>query len=526
MVAVGCFSPDGSMSPVTDTEGSEGSNSASTQVTTSSDQSEGGEVECNVGEVATCWEAPDRVAVPQPTVAPLGNCRYGIKTCLPDGRWSVCEGAILPLDADSCEPVGADDNCNGVPNEGCPCTDGISRACGTDVGNCSLGTQSCQGEVWGPCEGGTMPLPQDSCEVVGDDANCDGIANTDCPCVGDETEACGECSVRTCDPVSREWGECIEQSEFCTIDGECFGENAPNPSNSCQYCDPSRNPEGWTNVEAGTSCDDGIFCNGEDTCDARGACEHAFPEGDRCRGTDVCDRTECDEEERSCVLPAHEICSQRTEYRCSSGEGCGAEVESRELRQYCSGSSSTCDGAVVPVGDWQVTEQCESREVCTQSVESVSCNESIDCVAWCDRVTGLCWSQEVRQMNFASAEAYCGGATWAGATWRLPTVTEWIGVLRGCNNGSEGDEFLVSSCRVLGDSTVTCAACEDNQGPDTEDGGCYWVPNLQGPCMDGMGYWSQTSSHGGYWIAHVRSGYLSAYGVPQFMVNTRCVTEL
>lgn len=27
VVAVGCFSPDGSMSPVTDTEGSEGSNS-------------------------------------------------------------------------------------------------------------------------------------------------------------------------------------------------------------------------------------------------------------------------------------------------------------------------------------------------------------------------------------------------------------------------------------------------------------------------------------------------------------------
>lgn len=201
-------------------------------------------------------------------------------------------------------------------------------------------------------------------------------------------------------------------------------------------------------------------------------------------------------------------------------------MEIREVAQFCSGSASVCSGSAEENTAWSVEEQCGAHEVCTAASGSAACEETLECVAWCDRLAGLCWNQEVQQLNFASAEAYCDSGTWAGASWRLPTVDEWIGVLRGCNNGTEGNEFVVSGCRIYGDTLTTCAECEQNQGPDIGSGGCYWVPDLEGPCEDGMGYWSSTPSMGGVWIAHIRSGFMSAFGVLQFVVNTRCVTEL
>jgi hypothetical protein len=40
------------------------------------------------------------------------------------------------------------------------CTEGDSRACGTNVGECRAGTQRCTGGRWGTCEGAIGPTAE------------------------------------------------------------------------------------------------------------------------------------------------------------------------------------------------------------------------------------------------------------------------------------------------------------------------------------------------------------------------------
>lgn len=162
---------------------------------------------CMPSQTTLCWETEDGEPLPEPPDELLGSCRFGVRTCGRDRTWGACIGAVAPQESDSCEP-GADESCNGVPNEGCRCSDGDTRACGEDRGNCELGTQTCSKGVWGACTGGVRPQAQDSCAIDGDDANCNGVANEGCPCIADETQACNDCGTRSCEPAKRAWGSC------------------------------------------------------------------------------------------------------------------------------------------------------------------------------------------------------------------------------------------------------------------------------------------------------------------------------
>jgi len=496
-------------------------------------------VECEEGTQEVCWESPDGTMFPGRSGTPEGDCRFGERQCSTEGVWGPCEGAVGPAEADSCDVAGADNNCNGVPNESCPCTGTETRPCGSSTGNCEPGTQTCSNEVWGACEGGVIAQALDACTIADDDANCNGVPNEGCPCVsGDAAESCGECATRTCDPANRAWGECIVQTSSCTIEGVCYGHNAANPDNPCQYCDAVLNPTTWTNSSNSTGCDDGLFCNGADTCNGSGTCTHEYPNGTRCDGTTgPCAGASCNEQARSCVLPNTEVCEDETEYRCTPNGSCGAQIERRQVQQFCSGSSVGCDGPL-STGDWQPDDTCGDDEICTSTGTSASCNADVECVAFCDPETGLCWLDEVRQLNLTSAQTFCNAATSGGNNeWRLPTVDEWIGVLRGCDNGTRGDQTLESSCQMTPalcspagscDAANQCTACADNQGPDTGDNGCYWEASLTGPCNDVLGYWTSTSFTGASerWVAHPRSGRVFGFGVPGSSLNIKCVTQL
>lgn len=102
-----------------------------------------------------------------------GRCQSVLQTCA-SGAWPrACEeqaGVINPT-TEICNG-GVDDDCDGVIDEGCACTNGTMQACGSTVGACRAGTQTCSSGMWGTCSGGTGPTTE-VCNSSDDD--CDGV---------------------------------------------------------------------------------------------------------------------------------------------------------------------------------------------------------------------------------------------------------------------------------------------------------------------------------------------------------------
>jgi len=114
----------------------------------------------------------------------VGSCTLGVETCS-QGIWQGCTAKNgMP---ELCN--GIDDDCDGV-------TDGIARACGHPaVGNCQPGTQICKGGDWASCVGNVEPGAE-LCDRV--DNNCDGQTDEGNPGGGAAcSSACGQGAV-TC----------------------------------------------------------------------------------------------------------------------------------------------------------------------------------------------------------------------------------------------------------------------------------------------------------------------------------------
>jgi hypothetical protein len=143
----------------------------------------------------------------------VGECSKGEQTCTPNG-WDVCQGSVPPTN-EVCD--GLDNNCNGEVDEVCPCVVGTTQTCGSDVGECSPGTQACTPDGFGPCEGGVEPLEAELCD--GKDHTCNGTVDENCECRNGQTKVCGS-----------DVGACTTGVQTC-VDGawsmECVGETKP-----------------------------------------------------------------------------------------------------------------------------------------------------------------------------------------------------------------------------------------------------------------------------------------------------------
>jgi hypothetical protein len=89
---------------------------------------------------------------------------------------------------------------DGGTGGGAACTDGMTVACGSDVGACKKGRQTCKDGVLGPCEGSIGPTPE-TCNGIDDD--CNGIVDDGFdigkPCGGQFCPG----AVMTCDGCSQ-----------------------------------------------------------------------------------------------------------------------------------------------------------------------------------------------------------------------------------------------------------------------------------------------------------------------------------
>ncbi len=347
-----------------------------------------------------CADSCDEVA---------GNCLADAGLpCTDDGN--VCTDNVCNA-AGVCEAVNntvsCDDGvfCNGADT----CTSG---ACGHAGDPCAAGGE-CAGrcdEVAGNCFAGTgLPCTDDGnvctdnicsalgvCEAVDNTISCDdGVF-----CNGADTcDGAGGCTTHAGDPCSA-GAECANTCNE-TADGCNTPLNTPctADTNVCtdDVCDGSGTCSHPNNT---ASCDDGVFCNGADTCGA-GACTHA---GDPCTGGGEC-ADSCDEAAGDCFAAAGAACTDTAPSDCAVAQcdGLGVCDQSHDVQpggsscddgSFCNGAD-TCDatgGCSVHAGDPCSPDTCnETTNVCVLRASWVSvvsgayhaCGLTVDSKPYC-----------------------------------------------------------------------------------------------------------------------------------------------
>lgn len=140
----------------------------------------------------------------------LGNCAAGVQTCV-DGEFGPC--SIQPAEVDSCNVPGDDANCDQQPNGGCTCTTGEERDCGpaNEQGICEFGVSSCVDAEWQECEGAVLPKGRDCTSAA--DNDCDGVPDNNL----DGTCTCTPGDTEPCDthPGRDGFGPCKAGVRTC-----------------------------------------------------------------------------------------------------------------------------------------------------------------------------------------------------------------------------------------------------------------------------------------------------------------------
>ena len=307
-----------------------------------------------------------------------------------DGVRNAC-GGCGPLPAEACN--GLDDDCDGATDEGgvCPCPapspelcddsdndcdgivdEGLVRGCGTEVGACSAGTETCAAGVWGLCTG-TGPTTE-TCNGLDDD--CDGIVDgVTRPC-GTDVGVC-QTGVEICVGGAFDTSTCVGAvtggAELCnTLDDDCDGrtDEGTDPATSCGsslgLCRP-----GTLRCVAGTLQCQGGTAPVAETCDgADQDCDGRVDEGAPTDGPCGESTGACEPGVRTCVMgsyqcvgavgPRTEMCNavdddcdgSLDEGNPGGGAVCGVTEGACEPgTTTCVGGTLTCVGGVEPVGE-------------------------------------------------------------------------------------------------------------------------------------------------------------------------------
>lgn len=178
------------------------------------------------------------------------------------------------------------------------CTPGETRTCGSSIGACIPGSETClPTQTWGPCEGAVLPQPE-TCNGVDDD--CDGqIDNVDPALLASDLNNCGACGHVCVTPNGTSAcvnGDCVlvacnagfadcngNPADGCEVNVSADNENCGGCGNSCGsggIC---------INGVCSGNCAEGTICLANTYNPTTGQCEQVpAPSGTACGPNQVC----------------------------------------------------------------------------------------------------------------------------------------------------------------------------------------------------------------------------------------------
>jgi hypothetical protein len=390
------------------------------------------------GRVESC--GPDLEMLCGPSAGTLcGICRRGTRTCVTDA-WSGCVGAVDPS-VEVCDGA-LDEDCDTRVDEGCICTNGTTRVCGTATGDCESIVQTCANGNWPrDCadEAGVVWPEAEACEGTRDE-DCDGATDESCACIDGSIDMLG---------CGTDEGECTRGSRTCS--GGTWGACSGGVSPATEICEGARDEDCDAAIDEGCACINGqtdqTACGTELGECTRGTRSCASGAWGSCSGgvgptTEICEGTR------------DEDCDGGTDEGCACVNGtvdrtaCGTDVGDcvSGMRTCVSGAWGACSGGMGPGG-----------EICEGSRDE-DCDGATDEGCTCTNGT-----MQSCGIGACAGMRTCAGGVWGACSGASPSTELCNGIDDDCDgidDPSDSVQLVGSSCGTsVGLCTVGTYSC-------------------------------------------------------------------